>query len=74
MSGSSDCVMTVVVNINEDEYSNDNERFHYTPDPVFTSVSPQDVIPAYVLSIHVGNSEIIVVMTVLILFVGQFLF
>ena len=37
--------MTVVININEDEYSND-ERFQYTPDPVFTSVSPQEVIPA----------------------------
>ncbi len=46
VGGSSDCVMTVVVNINENEYSNDNERFHYTPDPVFTSVSPQEVIPA----------------------------
>ena len=46
MSGSSDCVMTVVVNIDGDEYSNDNERFMYTPDPEFTSVSPQEVIPA----------------------------
>ena len=38
--------MTVVININEDEYSNDDERFQYTPNPVFTSVSPQEVILA----------------------------
>ena len=43
---SSECIMEVVVNINEDEYDNDNKTFQYTSDPVFTSVTPQDVILA----------------------------
>ena len=43
---SSDCVMEAVVNINEDEYSNNTVSFLYTPDPVFESVVTNDVIPA----------------------------
>ena len=43
--GSGDCLMEVVVTIDSVEYSRTNVRFLYTPDPVLTDVSPQDIIP-----------------------------
>ena len=39
-------VMEVVVIIDKEEYYNDSVRFLYAPDPAFTSLSPQDIIPS----------------------------
>ena len=44
--GSGDCLMDVVVTIDSFEHSNTNVMFLYTPDPVLTDVSPQEIIPA----------------------------
>ena len=40
------CTRTVVVSINQQEFTNTTVQYSYLNDPTFTAVSPTDTIPA----------------------------
>ena len=40
------CTRTIIVSVNEAEFSNSAVTYLYKPDPTFSSLSPQITIPA----------------------------